>query len=69
MKSFISEFDKNIMLGFLFCLNLQYKIYEDTVEKADVEKEDISFGIFEENMLAAVKDILNFKMSIRASRI
>ena len=69
MKSFISEFDKNIMIGFLFCLNLHYKIYEDTVDKTDVEKEEISFAIFEENMLAAVKDILHFKMSIRASRI
>jgi hypothetical protein len=68
-KSFINEFDKNIILGFTFCLNLQYKIYEDTVDKADMEKEDLSFGIFEENMLAAVKDILHFKMSIRASRI
>ena len=69
MKSFIREFDRNIMYGFLFSFNIHCKIYEDAVEKAAVGEDNLSYRKFEESILSIIKDILQFKMSIRASKI
>ena len=69
MKSFIREFDQNIMYGFLFSLNIHSKIYEDVLKNSAEGKDDLSYKRFEENILSTIKDILQFKMSIRASKI
>ena len=68
-KSFMREFEKNIMYGFTFGLNFQFKIYEDSVEKADDDENGSPIIRFQENILANIRDLLQFKLKMRASDI
>ena len=69
MKSFMREFEQNIMYGFIFGLNFQFKIYEDSVEKADDVENGSPIVQFQENILANIRDLLQFKLKMRASDI
>ena len=59
-KSFIKEFDRNIMYGFLFSLKLHSTNYEKHKEKDKSPS-------YKRNILEILRDVIQFKLNTRAT--
>ena len=65
-KDFIKEFDKKIIYGFLFSLNIDTIFYEEDQDISDDEAA-ATYEKHEKDVLALVTDILRFKMKTEAT--
>ena len=59
-KSFITEFDQNIMYGFLFSVQFHSNIHEHT------NREDTG-PAYKKNIRAIIRDVIQFKLNTKAT--
>ena len=69
LKHFVREFEQSLLYGFLFSLDIKWKLMDniekdEIIEESEFENEDKSF---EEYVLDLATDIVQFKVNSRVS--
>ena len=66
-NDFINEFNKNIMYGFFFSAEIHTFLYLEARDSS--EDEEVADAKYEKNIIALLRDVLQFMMCARATTI